>query len=187
MNTESPNPDPHREMRRQFARLWSQTERSVQAYVFSMVPSFHDAEDVIQQVAEEAAVHFDQYDSDRPFEAWVIAKAKYRILDHFRKVGRDRHVFDDTLVDTLADAQIELASTVDHRADALEHCLGELPPRSRRLLDLRYVDGMKPTQIADKIESTPGSVRVMLFRVRNLLADCISRRLRSGQLGGTHP
>ena len=117
----------------------------------------------------------------------MIGKAKYRILDHFRKAGRDRHVFDDTLVDALADAQMELASTVDHRADALEHCLGKLPPRSRRLLDLRYVDGMRPTQIADEIDSTPGSVRVMLFRVRNLLADCITRHVRMGQLRGAQP
>jgi len=90
MNTESPSPDPHREMRRQFARLWSKTEKSVQAYVFSMVPSFHDAEDLIQRSAEETAVHFDEYDSDRPFATWVIWKAKYRILDYFRKTGRDR-------------------------------------------------------------------------------------------------
>jgi RNA polymerase sigma-70 factor (ECF subfamily) len=179
MNNESPNPDFHREMRRQFARLWSESEKSVQAYVFSMVPSFHDAEDVIQQVAEAAAIHFDEYDPQRPFVAWVIGKAKYRILDHFRKAGRDRHVFVDALADVLAEPRIASSSQANDRAEALEHCLKELPERSRQLLDLRYVDGMNPMQIASQVDLTIGSVRVSLHRIRNLLAECISRRLRT--------
>lgn len=187
MNDAAPNPDPHREMRRQFARLWSRSEKSVQAYVFSLVPSFHDAEDVIQQVAEEAAGQFDQYDPDRPFEAWVIARAKFRILDHFRKTGRDRHVFNDALVELLAESQIARVSQVDPRAEALEHCLQELPPRSRKLLDLRYVNAMQPMQIAEQIDSTTGSVRVTLHRIRNLLRDCIARQLRTDPIEGAPP
>ena len=177
MESTLPNPDPHREMRRQFARLWNAAEKSVQAYVFSMVPSIHDAEDLIQQLAEEVAVHFDEYDPTRSFEAWVIWRAKRRVIDHFRKVDRDRHVFDQELIDTVTEAHLRHAGVTDQQGEALEQCLNELPDRSRMLLDLRYTTDMKPTQIAKEIASTPGSVRVTLLRIRDALADCISRRL----------
>lgn len=185
MNAPDPQSDPrdlpldeHRELRRNFARSWHQAETRVQAFVFSMVPGFHDAEDLIQKIAEEAAVRFDEYDADRgPFEAWVIFWAKRRIIDHFRKVRRDRHVFDESLVEKIADAQIARAGTTDPRAEALEHCLDKLPPKSRGMLDRRYVDDQSPTQIASDLGSTPGSIRVQLCRIRDTLADCITRRV----------
>ncbi|MEE2934490.1 MAG: sigma factor-like helix-turn-helix DNA-binding protein [Planctomycetota bacterium] len=52
-----------------------------------------------------------------------------------------------------------------------------LPERSRRLLDMRYLDEMAASGIASKIGSTIGSVRVLLTRVRGAVAECIQRRL----------
>ena len=171
------NTQSQREMRRQFARLWNTAQKSVQAYVFSLVPSFHDAEDLIQQIAEEVAVHFDEYDPQRSFEAWVIWRAKLRVIDHFRKAGRDRLIFDEALVDAVAKSHISLSSTINDRAEALEFCIDQLPNRSRRMLDLRYVDGLKPAEIAEQLGSTSGSVRTTLLRLRDALADCITRRM----------
>lgn len=176
MNQPSSHAEFH-QTRGEFARLWADAEKRVLAYVLSMIPSFHDAEDVVQQVAVEAAAGFDEQRPGDAFVGWVIGRAKYRILDHFRKAGRDRLVFDDRLVDTLTDAHL-VASPLPHREAALEHCLQELPLRSRRLIDLRYVDGKEPTEIAQEISSTAGSVRVTLLRLRNALAECITRRER---------
>ena len=47
----------------------------------------------------------------------------------------------------------------------------------RRLLDLRYVDDASMDAIAQAISSTAGSVRVMLFRIRDLLAECVKAEL----------
>jgi RNA polymerase sigma-70 factor (ECF subfamily) len=174
--------DPHREMRRQFARLWQQAEPHVQAFVFSMVPSFHDAEDLVQKLAEEVAVRFDEYDAARPFEAWVIWIARHRVIDHFRRARRDRHVFDESLIDAIAEAQVERARSVDPRAEALERCVERLPIKSRSLLDLRYVQNETPAAIADRLGSTAGSIRVQLHRVRESLAECIGK-MTAGEAG----
>lgn len=182
MTTPIDQPDRHRALRVQFARLWGQAETSVAAFVFSLVPSFHDAEDLVQQIAEEVAERFDEYDPSRPFEAWVIWLAKKRVIDHFRKLRRDRLVFDDALIERVAEIHTQRsqrggpATGADH-AEALEHCLDQLPDKSRRLLDQRYVDNLTPTQIAESAGSTSGSIRVQLHRLRDLLAECIRRRV----------
>jgi RNA polymerase sigma-70 factor (ECF subfamily) len=165
------------EIRERLSRLWMQAEPAVNAYVFAAVQRFQDAEDVVQQVALAAARRFDEYDGTRPFVAWVLWLAKSKIIDFYRKQGRHRIVFSETLLDQTAARLVE-RQTADHAgAAALEKCLDKLPPKSRRLLDLRYVEDASMEAIAQSIESTAGSVRVMLFRIRNLLADCVKAEL----------
>ena len=161
------------ELRERLSRLWLQAEPAVCAYVFAAVQRFQDAEDVVQQVALEAARRFDEYDGSRPFLGWALWLAKSRIIDHYRKRGRDKLVFSEALLDQTAARLEERQAAVDAGSAALERCIDKLPPKSRRLLDLRYVEEASMEAIAAAIDSTAGSVRVMLFRIRERLAACV--------------
>lgn len=162
--------------RERLTRLWLEAEATVQAYVFAAVRDIHDAEDVVQQVALTAARRFDQYDAARPFIAWVMWLARSRIVDHYRKKGREKLVFSETLLE-----RFELALVQGHQQDArqaaLERCLDKLPEKSRRLVELRYESDSSMQRVADALDSTAASVRVMLFRVRNQLAQCVKAEL----------
>jgi RNA polymerase sigma-70 factor (ECF subfamily) len=165
------------DIRERLSRLWMQAEPSVNAYVFAAVQRFQDAEDVVQQVALTAARRFEEYDGSRPFVAWVLWLAKAKIIDHYRVRGRQKLVFSEALLDQTAARLVE-GRAADHAgAAALETCLEKLPPKSRKLLDLRYVEDAPMDAIARAINSTTGSVRVMLFRIRDLLADCVKAEL----------
>lgn len=163
--------------RAEFAQCWLEAEPSVSAYVFASVTGFHDAEDVVQRIAQELARRFDEYDSSRPFVGWALWIAKSRVIDFYRAQDRTRVVFSDELLGQLADTIAKQADGRSHRREALEACLDELPPRSRRLLDLRYVDELSAAEMARETGSTSGSVRVLLSRVRTVLTSCIERRL----------
>jgi RNA polymerase sigma-70 factor (ECF subfamily) len=163
--------------REEFTHRWLEAEPSVSAYVFASITGFHDAEDVIQRIAQELARRFDEYDSGRPFVGWALWIAKSRVIDFYRIQGRSRVVFSDELLGQLADTIAKQADGRSDRREALEACLDELPPRSRRLLDLRYVGECSAAEIAREIGSTSGSVRVLLTRVRTALSSCIERRL----------
>ncbi len=165
--------------REEFARAWLMAEPSVSAYVFASVAGFHDAEDVVQQVAQTLARRFDDYDADRPFVGWALWIAKSRVIDFYRTQGRNQLVFSEVLLQRLADTIAEQSEGRSTRREALEACLSELPKNSRKLLDLRYVDELSTAEVAQAIGSTGGSVRVLLSRVRSALADCIERRISS--------
>jgi len=165
------------EVREQLARCWVAAEPSVRAFVAAAVRAAADREDVLQQVALTAARRFEEYDPTRPFVAWVLWLAKSRIVDFYRSQERQRLVLTDGSLERLAETLVQRHAEVSPRREALEQCLGSLPQRSRTLVTLRYHDGLKIDQIAATLRSTPGSVRVALFRVREALAACIERRL----------
>jgi RNA polymerase sigma-70 factor (ECF subfamily) len=161
------------EMREHLARLWSQAEGTVQAFVFSAISEFQRAEDVVQEVALSVARRYNEYDPSRPFVAWALWLAKSHVVDHYRKRGRERRVFTDVVLDRIAAVMAKHQPQQSARQTALEHCLEKLPQKSRRLLDLRYADDRSAESIAEIIDSTAGSVRVKLLRIRDALADCI--------------
>lgn len=165
--------------REEFTQFWLKAEPSVSAYVFASISKFHDAEDVVQRIAQELARRFDEYQPDRPFLGWALWIAKSRVIDFYRKQGRNQLVLSPELLKRLANTISQQAEARSHRREALESCLDELPNKSRRLLDLRYVDELSAAEIAREVGSTSGSVRVLLSRVRTALADCIQRRLAS--------
>jgi RNA polymerase sigma-70 factor (ECF subfamily) len=167
--------------REDFAKRWLEVEPAVSAYVFAAISGFHDAEDVVQRIALELARRFDEYDPSRPFTGWALWVAKSRVIDFYRVEGRRRVVFSDDLLQKLAETIAQQADGRNQRREALEACLDGLPEKSRRMLELRYVDEKSADRVAQEIGSTSGSVRVLLTRVRAALADCIRRRLSKEQ------
>lgn len=165
------------EIRERLARAWVAAEPSVRALVAAAVRGVADREDVLQQVALTVARRFEEYDGKRPFVAWALWLAKSRVIDFYRSQGRQKLVLADGTLDRVADSLAERHADVSPRREALEVCLERLPERSRRLLRLRYDDGLPIDGVAAAARLTPGSVRVALYRIREALAACIERRL----------
>ncbi|MCR9247702.1 MAG: sigma-70 family RNA polymerase sigma factor [bacterium] len=63
--------------------------------------------------------------------------------------------------------------------DALGRCVGELPARSRHVLDRTYRDGATRSELATELELSDHGVRNLLHRLRTVLRDCIRRRRHS--------
>lgn len=165
------------EVREQMTRHWLAVAPVVRAFVSAAISAHADRDDVVQQVALTVARRFDDYDPARPFLPWVLWLAKDRIADFHRTQGRRREVLREESLDQLAAALEHRQAEVSVRRAALDHCLTHLSQRSRALIQQRYHEGLSIAQIAAALQSTPGSVRVTLFRIRETLAECIRRTL----------
>lgn len=163
--------------REELTVYWTQAQPIVSAFISSMVQSFQDAEDVLQMTAITLAKKYDQYDRNRPFVAWAIGIAKYEVLTYRRQKAKDRHVFDDAIVDQITQAYQETASELTGLRNALRKCLKEVKGRSRKMLELRYIRELKPTRIGRQLGMTTNAVFVALHRIRVALRDCIEQRL----------
>lgn len=163
--------------REAFTQHWRAAEPSISAYVFAVISGFHDAEDLVQQIAQETARRYDQYDPERPFLGWALWITKSRVIDYYRQRNRDRLVFSDDLLSRLGEVIANREDGRSERREALEHCLDSLPTRLRKLLDLRYVENAHSERIAESVGSTAASVRVTLTRLRDRLAACVRNRL----------
>ena len=123
---------------------------------------------------------FEQYDADKPFDAWARAIAYYLVLAYRKEKSRQREFFTERVLEAVSaqfEAHIEHAND---RRDALLGCLEKLDGRKRDLVTT-YYSSMRQTgeTIAGKLSMTPNALRQSVFRIRRALVDCVERAVRA--------
>jgi RNA polymerase sigma-70 factor (ECF subfamily) len=137
----------------------------------------NDVDDLLQEVNLVLWEKADQFRPGTDFWAWTSQIARFKALNQARKLGRERLVFDMEVLERLADVASQRLQTPDHRRVALDHCLKQLPPSQRQLVDLRYASGQTIDKIAESIGRPAGSIRQTLYRIRAALLACIEGQL----------
>ena len=61
--------------------------------------------------------------------------------------------------------------------DALRECVEQLEGRCRQAIDLHYRDGAGREAIAERLEMKPDGVKTLLRRTRQVLRECVERKL----------
>ncbi len=161
----------------QFTRRWTQAQPVVASFISSMVPDFHEAEDLLQEVAVVLLRKFGEYDERRPFVAWALGIARLEVLSARRSHARSFLTYNPGIAEAVAQAFEEMSPLLGMRAAALRECLAEVKGNARRVVALRYQDSLKPRDIAARLGMAGGSVRVTLSRIRAALQACVERRL----------
>ena len=146
-----------------FDFLYVRFADDVQGYVNSIVRDLHTAEDLTQNVFAKLIKSIHKYEPrDVPFAAWILRVARNVALDHLR--ARRQIPFEE--VRTTDEGQDE---TRFDRLECLREALMRLPADQREVLVLRHVAGLSPTEIADRLGKSEGSVHGLHHRGRGAL------------------
>lgn len=150
------------------------------AYIEAIVRDTHLAEDVFQDVSSLAFQKREQIDDAVHLLKWLRRTARYRASYSMRQRHTQPMMFDDALLDEM-DAQwiaaVGAAANETDRVEALRHCLGELTPNARKLIDLRYNENKSGQDLAEASGKQLNTVYVALTRIHRTLADCIRKRM----------
>lgn len=163
--------------RRVFLQLFMNSQKSIYAYILSMVHNKSDAEDLAQETALLMWDKFDEFEQGTSFTAWGIKIARYRVLSYY-KSKKEIKRFDNDLLNEISERFQHKADEVKLRLDALEQCLEKLSKRDRELIRIHYEMGFKITQLKNIIG---GSIHVLyrtMARIHDLLHRCVNRTLR---------
>ena len=165
----------------EFTLLWTQAQPVVMAFIRSVTPQLADAEDILQETARQIATRFDEYDTTRPFGPWAMGVAKYKVMEWRRRQKKAALLFDEDAIEAIhfsyTDPKVDWGET----GHAIDLCLKKASPAAEKLLVMRYLEDLKPAEIAKRTQSTANSVSVRLSRARDALRDCIERRLKEAQ------
>lgn len=161
----------------EFLRLLGPHERGLLAFVLALVPSWADADDILQEVRTRLWEQFDQYDSTKDFGVWARTIAYWQILTWRKSSRRRSATFGQDAIDLVAHHVESHAGESDDRAGALRLCLEKLAPAHRKLIDLYYSNKKSARELADELGRSFHAVRHILQRARLALADCIERTL----------
>lgn len=150
------------------------------AYIWSIVRNHHAAEDVFQEIIVAAMSHVEEINDEDHLLSWARRAARLRAIDWLRRQKRQPRLLDGGVLDLL-DTEWKRWDTEQPQQwlDALRVCSGKLTNYGRRLIDLRYVQGLSGAEISDRIGRPPHTIYVALGRVYRQLEDCIQQQLET--------
>ena len=160
-----------------FLELYAGGQRRIYAYIRAQVLSSADADDVLQDVTTVLWRKFEQYRPGSDFVRWACRVARLEVLAYHRHRKRMCSIFSDEVVDVVAEKVLELAENATVRAEALDGCVELLPPRDRKLLDLKYQLSQSVKQIAHDVHRSESAIYKALQRIHDDLYDCIENKI----------
>ena len=180
-----PEPIVHSDERTEaFLRLLTEHDRTFSIYVTGLVQPLQDAQDILQEGKIVMWRHFAKFTPGTNFVAWGRKILFHQILAYRRKMKHRRHsqLNEDVLV--MLDVEMDSAMREKkwlNREQALRSCLGKLKDDQREVIELRYRDEASIEKIARRTGRTDSAVYQLLYRVRNLLQDCVELTLNEAK------
>lgn len=122
------------------------------------------AEELTQQTFVEAIRQRDRFDGRSDVVTWLCAIGRNKLVDHFRRHGRDERRHDRLVAEVRmrADAHWHAHET----RDAVEVAMAILPTDQRIALLFRYLDGLSVREVAAAIGRSEKATESLLTRAR---------------------
>jgi RNA polymerase sigma-70 factor (ECF subfamily) len=163
---------------RDFMQLLLQSERPLRAYVLSLMPHWDDADDVLQQTKLQLWERFAEYDPAGNFLSWARKIAFYLVLDHRKKLSRERAKLSQAALELVAESAAAIEQESDLRHRALADCLAKLAPENRTLLRQCYEAGHTIKQVAESLGRSIRATQQKVSKIRVALQECVERTMR---------
>ncbi|QDT66675.1 sigma-70 family RNA polymerase sigma factor [Calycomorphotria hydatis] len=161
----------------QFVTLLTENQSRLFGYIYSLLGDRNRTADVLQETNLVLWRKVEEFQIDKPFCPWAFSVARYQVLAHLRDRKRDRMLLNEELVDLVSPHVEKQATQVDAMREALQPCLQQLTEANRELIEHRYFQLRKLSDIANLVDRTVGAVKLALLRVRRQLADCVEKRM----------
>lgn len=154
------------------------------------------AEDAVQETFLAALKAYGNFEGRGSERTWLVGILKHKIIDHFRRVGREAPIGEDVDAGPEHNEFFERPDTwqghwnVDRApndwhatpAELMERtdfwkvfndCLAPLPKRTVSAFTLREVDGLNSEEICEILSIKVNNLWVMLHRARLHLRNCL--------------
>jgi len=164
-----------------FLRLFVRHQQEIYAYILTLVPHVHDADDLFQEGMTVMWRKFDQFESGTNFAAWGVQIMRYQILDYRRNQARSKRVLiEDSLFETLMNHLPTIQDEMAARIEALRRCQSLLDDRAKRIIKMRYEHNTPAEEIASYLKVSRRHVYHILGQINGVLLRCMRRTLAGG-------
>ncbi|MBI1370612.1 MAG: sigma-70 family RNA polymerase sigma factor [Planctomycetes bacterium] len=156
-----------------FVRLLTDHQSRLYAYILTSVGDADAAGDILQDTNLVLWEKWEQAMGAGSFTAWAYGVARHKVLTYAQRKGRDRLVFDASMLDLISTEAVRAAEETGGRIGQLKHCIETLPEHARKALTARYEGGKSLGQIAELIGRSVTATTQLLYRTRVALLECM--------------
>jgi RNA polymerase sigma-70 factor (ECF subfamily) len=159
------------------ASLIARHQADVWRYVRFLGAERGEAEDLTQETfLAVARSEFAQRD-DRQTSGYLRVVARNQLLALRRRQRREVNTVELEAADSVWAAAAGIDGSLTNYLEALRECVGGLEGRARQAIDLQYRDEAGREEIAAALDMKPDGVKTLLRRTRQLLRECVERKL----------
>lgn len=158
-----------------FVELMTQFQGRLYGYLLSLSGDPDAANDILQETNVVLWRQWRQFELGSNFKAWSFRIAHFQFMAFRQKMLRDKVLFSDELLATLATEALDEDDFHSERVELLERCLNRLPPQPRKAIQLRYADELAIAEMAKQLGRNVNAVYQILFRARQFLIDCVQK------------
>ena len=167
-----------------FLELFMQCRQQIYRRLFILVHNESDAEDLLQETAKSLWQHFDQYDPEKSFLAWAIVIARNEALNFLKKNAKSKAMFSDETYRLLSEMKIEEDDERNEQKKRfLRECLRKLSPVDRKILHLRYEEGLPARKMAEIFGRSRDGIYQTVARIHGILHRCVRQYVMLEQEG----
>ena len=134
-----------------------------------------DVEDLVQETLLALHVQRGTYDPALPVSSWVLAIARHKLVDLWRRRGRQEALHDP--LDEMDDAAMPAATEETPARRDLGRLLATLPEAQQRAIVLTKIEGLSVAQAALRTGASESAIKVQVHRGLKRLA----QRVRTGR------
>lgn len=165
--------------RQAFDDLLQQHQAAIYGYLLARLSAPTDAEDLCQEVFLRCYQGRAKLNQAASLRAWLLGIARNVLREHIRRVQRRREVAWTELCLEL-DAVVQQERTAGNEAlDHLPGCVESLGRSAREALEMRYQSRLKLEEIGRLLHRSEGAVKLLMYRARQALKNCLDRKLRA--------
>lgn len=158
-----------------FTQLVETYQKPVYNLCYRMLGEPDTAEDAAQETFLRAYAQLKTYDPGQSFGTWLLSVAAHYCIDRLRRRKFQWLSFDDPRWDESAPSLVsdlpspETSALNKEREEEVQRALQKLAPQYRMVLVLKYWNEMSLEEISQITGDNVGTVKVKLFRARQML------------------
>lgn len=174
----SGNPDAYEE-------LVVRYQKPVYNLAYRMLGNTEDAKDITQEAFVKAYQSLHRYNSDYSFRSWIFRITQNLSIYYLRwkkrrpqtsldePLGNEMESEDETLHMQIADSSPNARTMLmeEQKTKRIEQIIQSLPEKYLTVIILRHIQGLQIDEIANVLEIPEGTVKVNLYRARNLMKE----------------
>ncbi|MFF2886366.1 RNA polymerase sigma factor [Paenibacillus sp. NPDC057967] len=157
-----------------FVAVYDEYFDDVYRFVLYKTGNRWDTDDLVSEIFRKAFQHYRNRPVDEGrVKPWLFTIARNTVIDHYRKkqewvYGHDPEVLGYTHIS-------ELMETIDLQHDCLKQSLLALAPDEREMINLKYIAGMKYSEISQVIGKAELWLKTKVQRIRQKMALSINK------------
>jgi RNA polymerase sigma-70 factor (ECF subfamily) len=160
-----------------FAIALAECQSKLYGYIMALSLDRNVADDILQATNLALCEHAGKYPDIRDFTAWACKTAHLKLLEYRKSHQRDRLLFDNDLIQSIAEEATASIDDFSIRQRFLRDCLMRLSERHRKMILRRYGENGAVDVISSESGRPVKSIYQILYRIRSSLLDCVNRKL----------